>query len=69
AGFEQILTFYNASVFKVGDIIDTYVFRIGIQDTKFSISAAAGMFKSIFAFLLVMTTNKLMERIDQETLF
>ncbi len=69
AGFEQILALYNSSVFSVGDIIDTYVFRIGIQEAKFGISAAAGMFKSVIAFVLVLGTNKLMGRFDQETLF
>lgn len=69
AGFEQILSLYNASVFSVADIIDTYVYRIGLLQTKFGVSAAAGMFKSIIAFALVLFTNHLMKKADQESLF
>lgn len=69
AGFDQILALYNSAVFSVGDIIDTYVFRLGIQEAKFDVATAAGLFKSVFAFLLVFGTNKLMSRFDQETLF
>ena len=69
AGFDQILALYNSAVFSVGDIIDTYVFRIGIQEAKFDVATAAGLFKSVFAFALVFATNKLMSRMEQETLF
>jgi putative aldouronate transport system permease protein len=69
AGFEQILNLYNPSVFSMGDIIDTYVYRIGLLQTKFGYSAAAGMFKSIIALILVMTTNFFVKRTEQEGLF
>ena len=69
AGFEQIFSLYNSSVFSVGDIIDTYVYRIGLKDVKFGVAAAAGMFKSAIACIMVIATNKLMGRFDQGTLF
>lgn len=69
AGFEQIFTMYNPSVFSVADIIDTYVYRIGIKETKFSVSAAAGMFKSVVACIMVFTANYLAQRAEQESLF
>ena len=68
-GFEQVLALYNPSVFSVGDIIDTYVFRIGLQEAKFGISAAAGMFKSIIAAIMVISTNHIVSRLDQGSLF
>jgi len=70
AGFEQIYALYNSSVFSVGDIIDTYVYRTALTgDFKFAVATAAGMFKSVIACILVVATNKLMGRFDQETLF
>jgi putative aldouronate transport system permease protein len=69
AGFEQILNLYNPSVFSVGDIIDTYVYRIGLLQTKFGYSAAAGMFKSVIALILVLTTNYFISKTEQEGLF
>ena len=70
AGFEQIYALYNSSVFSVGDIIDTYVYRTAMTgDPKFAVAAAGGMFKSVIACVLVVATNKLMGKFDQETLF
>lgn len=69
AGFEQIINLYNPTVFKVGDIIDTYVYRIGLLQTKFGYSAAAGMFKSVVALILVLSTNHFVKKTEQGGLF
>jgi putative aldouronate transport system permease protein len=69
AGFEQIINLYNATVLNVGDIIDTYVYRIGLQQMKFGYSAAAGMFKSIIALVLVLSTNHFVKKTEQGGLF
>ena len=53
AGFDQIYNMYAPVVYSTGDIIDTYVFRLGIQQTQYSIGAAVGMFKSVIAFILI----------------
>ncbi len=36
AGFEQVLVLYNPVVYKTGDIIDTYVYRVGLIETDYS---------------------------------
>lgn len=59
AGFDQIFMLYNALVYQVADIIDTFVYRKGIIDASFSFSAAAGMFKSVIALILIVATNRL----------
>ncbi len=69
AGFEQIVNLYNPTVFSVGDIIDTYVYRIGLLQTKFGHSAAAGMFKSVVALVLVLSTNHFVKKTEQGGLF
>ncbi len=69
AGFEQIINLYNPTVFSVGDIIDTYVYRIGLLQTKFGYSAAAGMFKSVVALILVLSTNHFVKKTEQGGLF
>ena len=40
AGFDQVFNLYNSAVYASGDIIDTYVYRIGIGDMKYSLSTA-----------------------------
>jgi putative aldouronate transport system permease protein len=62
AGFEQIYIFENARVYEVGDIIDTWVFRRGIEQLDFSVAAATGFFKSIIGFTLVITANKIAKK-------
>ncbi|MFC5452358.1 ABC transporter permease [Paenibacillus aestuarii] len=63
-GFEQVFNLYNPLLYGVGDIIDTYVYRIGFVDNKFHISAAAGMFKSIVACIMVVTTYYFMNKVE-----
>jgi putative aldouronate transport system permease protein len=62
AGFEQVYIFLNARVYSVGDIIDTWVFRRGIENLEFSTAAAVGFFKSIIGFILVFTANKIVKK-------
>ena len=64
AGFDQIYNLYNPAVYKVADILDTYVYRRGLIDMKYSFSAAAGIFKNVISFALVLTTNGLVKAIS-----
>lgn len=62
AGFEQIYVFYHPRVYQVGDIIDTWVYRTGLQQMNFSLATAVGLFKSAIGFVLVLGANKLAKR-------
>lgn len=53
AGFDQIFNLYNGLVLDVADVIDTYVYRIGLQDANYSFGTAVGLFKSVVAMILV----------------
>ncbi|MFD0714685.1 ABC transporter permease [Paenibacillus sp. GCM10027626] len=53
AGFDQVFNLYSAPVLESGDIIDTMIYRIGLQNYQFSVSAALGVFKSIVSFVLI----------------
>jgi putative aldouronate transport system permease protein len=53
AGFEQILILKNPVVERTVDIIDTFVYRLGIVSTQYSAAAAAGLFKSLVALVFV----------------
>lgn len=63
AGFDQVYIFLNARVYDVGDIIDTWVFRRGLENLEFSIAATAGLFKSVIGLVLVIGANKLAKKI------
>ncbi len=59
AGFEQIFIMYNPVVYSTGDILDTFVYRIGLVNAQFSLSTAVGLAKSVVSFLLIGISYKL----------
>lgn len=69
AGFEQVLSMYNPAVYSVGDIIDTYVYRVGIIERNYGFSTAVGLFKSLIACLLLVSANWLAKRLKQDGIF
>ena len=69
SNFEQVFTMYNSSVYDVADIIDTYVYRVGIIQTQYGFSAAAGLFKSVISFVMVLMCNWMAGKAGQEKLF
>ncbi|WP_321301934.1 ABC transporter permease subunit [uncultured Sphaerochaeta sp.] len=56
--FEQVLVMYNAAVYDVADVLQTYVFREGVLAGDLGYSIAVGMFTSIVSLTLVLSTNK-----------
>ena len=69
AGFDQIFMLYTSHVYDVADIIDTYVYRMGIINNDYSFSTAAGMFKSVVAFVLIVIVNTIAKKTNNEGLF
>ena len=53
AGFDQVFNLYSPTVYQTGDIIDTFVYRIGLLDAQFGVATAVGLFKSIISFVFV----------------
>ena len=66
AGFEQIYLLYSPSVYEVADIIDTYVFRDGIENSNYSFATAVGLFKSVIAVFLIGLTNRIANKLGYE---
>lgn len=62
AGFDQIFNLYSPMVYTTGDILDTFVYRLGIVDAQFSISTAVGLFKSGISLILISTSYKLADK-------
>jgi putative aldouronate transport system permease protein len=69
AGFNQIYILYSVPVYSVGDIIDTWVYRNGILDFKFSLATAVGLFKGAIGLCLIVTANKIAKRMADQSLF
>ncbi|MGG1556019.1 ABC transporter permease [Paenibacillus ferrarius] len=69
AGFEQVLVMYNPTVYDVGDIIDTYVFRVGLGTMQFGLTTAAGLFKSVIGCILLVIANTIARRMGEEGIY
>lgn len=67
AGFDQIYALSNPLVVSKIDIIDTYVYKSGIEQARFSEATAAGLFKSTIGLTLVLLTNSIAKRIDPDS--
>lgn len=59
AGFDQVFNLYNPLVMEKGDIIDTFVYRLGILNGKMSFATTVGLFKSVVATILIATSYRL----------
>lgn len=53
AGFDQIFNMYNPLVYSTGDIIDTYVYRVGLISINYGVGSAVGLFKSVISIILM----------------
>jgi putative aldouronate transport system permease protein len=69
AGFDQIYNLYSPAVYETGDIIDTYVYRLGIQQAQYSVGTAVGLFKSIISCVLVVLSYILAYRVAGYRIF
>jgi putative aldouronate transport system permease protein len=69
AGFDQIFNLYNASVYEVTDIIDTFVYRIGLQGAQYSVGTAVGMFKGVIGFVLIFASNSMIRRTGEYSIW
>ena len=54
AGFDQVFNLYSPMVYSTGDILDTWVYRIGLVNLQFSLATTAGLFKSVINFSLIV---------------
>ena len=69
AGFEQIYNLYNPLVYSTGDIIDTWVYRAGLENLQYSLATAVGLFKSVISVILIAVGYKLADKFTGYKLF
>lgn len=69
AGLDQVINLYNPMVFEVGDILDTYIYRVGIEQFSLSLAAAADVIKGVIGLVLVLIANHIARRINDSGIF
>jgi putative aldouronate transport system permease protein len=63
ADFSQIYIFYNPQVYQVADIIDTWVFRNGVEQLRIGLATAMGLFRSVVGLVLVLSAHTIAKKL------
>ncbi len=69
ANFDQVFNLYNPLVYSTGDILDTWVYRMGLQNLQYSLGTAVGLFKSVISFVLIVISYILANKFADYTVF
>lgn len=67
--FELVILLYQPSTYETADVVNTWVYRQGLQSGQYDLAAAAGLFNAVVAFVLVMTANTLSRRFSRTSLW
>ena len=69
AGFDQVFNLYNPIVYETADIIDTYVYRVGLVGMQYSFATAVGLLKSVVGCILLVSANQLSKKFANMQIF
>jgi putative aldouronate transport system permease protein len=67
--FELVILLYQPSTYETADVVNTWVYRQGLQSGQYDLAAAAGLFNAVVAFVLVMAANTLSRRYSRTSLW
>lgn len=68
-GYEKTLLLYNPLIYERADIISTYVYRMAFEGQQWSYTTAIGLFNSVINFILVITVNRVCDRVSGTSLW
>ena len=68
-GYEKIILLYNGSTYETADTIATYVYRRGILNADYSYSTAVGLFQTVVGVILLVTANKVSNKLSETSLW
>lgn len=69
AGFDQVYNLYSPIVYQTGDVLDTYVYRIGLVGRQYSFATAVGLCKSVISIVLMLSANGLAKKYTDRKIF
>lgn len=69
SNFEQVVLLYNPLTYETGDVISTYLYRSGLLEGRFASATAMGLVFNVISLAAVLTTNKLISKLEVMGLF
>jgi putative aldouronate transport system permease protein len=67
--FELVILLYQPATYETADVVNTWIYRQGLQSGQYDLAAAGGLFNALVAFVLVMTANTLSRRYSRTSLW
>jgi putative aldouronate transport system permease protein len=68
-GFEQVFLMLNSSVSEVGEVLDTYVYRVGVVNGNFSLTTAVGLLKGVVGMIMIVSANYLARKFGEKGVY
>ncbi|QGQ96073.1 sugar ABC transporter permease [Paenibacillus psychroresistens] len=69
AGFDQIFNLYSPQVYTSSDILDTFVYRLGLQQMQYGVATAVGLIKSVVSFIFISVSYYMAYKIANYRVF
>lgn len=67
--FEMVILLYQPATYETADVVNSFIYRQGIQGGQYDFTAAAGLFNAVVAFILVMAANTISKRYSRTSLW
>ncbi|MCU6707748.1 ABC transporter permease subunit [Paenibacillus sp. J5C_2022] len=67
--FQKVLLMYNPKIYDTADVIETYVYRVGVQGGQFEYGAAVGLMLSVISFVLIVFANYFSKKVSENSLW
>ena len=68
-GFEKIILLYTPLTYETADVISSFIYRRGLQESNYSLGSAVGLFNSLINMTLLITANTLSRKVAKESLW
>ena len=68
-GYEKVLLLYNTSIYETADVLSTYIYRMGLESQKYSLSTAVGLFNTLVNVVFLLLTNWISSKTTESGLF
>ena len=68
-GADKILLLYGPANYEFSDVINTYVYRMGLLNSDYGLSTAVGLFNSIIGTVMLITTNQITKKLTGTSMF
>ncbi|WP_246608658.1 ABC transporter permease [Paenibacillus agaridevorans] len=67
--YQKVLLMYNPKIYETADVIETYVYRVGVQGGQFEYGAAVGLMLSVISFFLIIFANYFSKKVSENSLW